>query len=82
MTIPRKKKPGFRVATARQGRAFEKAFAEIRRQEEQKEKWRREQPHRNFIAGALGAGFTQEQADFLWDNRPRKPWDGRVGSNA
>ena len=33
----------------------------------------RKRPYLDFIAGAIEAGFTEKQAEFLWRNRPHPP---------
>ncbi len=49
-----------------------KTLTEIVQDMRESEEREREAPRNGYIARAQHAGFTVEQAEFLWQNRPRR----------
>ncbi len=53
---------------------FVKVLEEAKRTMDQQRGDAKTAPYRNFIAGAVASGFSKDQAEFLWNNRPMSEW--------
>jgi hypothetical protein len=71
-----------RPATADQQARFEQIIAERMADMKRREEEAKEFPHKNFIERATAVGFTEIQAEFLWNNRCTRYHESFVMGNA
>jgi len=78
----REPRPFGEPLSAEQERRFLEALDKAQEAQKEAERKQKEQPRIDFMQSAVDSGFTDKQAEFLWEYLAPKGhlhWDGRIG---